>query len=125
MRLQRAILFVKNLPLMVDFYQTSFGLTPIPETRTGEWAEFDAEGTILALHAVPAHIASDIEIAQPPVPRERTPIKLCFAVDDVQAERARLEALGVQVIQRHWGDCDAIDPEGNIVQLCARPDPCA
>jgi len=71
------------------------------------------------LHAIPAEIAGRIEIASPPRPRETNPIKLSFAVDDWQAERRRLESLGVVILERPWGVCDALDPEGNVFGMDA------
>jgi len=51
-------------------------------------------------------------------------VKLIFEVTDVESERARLESLGIQVLRRPWqkpGEtCDAVDPEGNIFQICFR-----
>jgi catechol 2,3-dioxygenase-like lactoylglutathione lyase family enzyme len=91
MRLEKAIIFVKDLQRMAAFYEQTLGLNPVAETCTGTWVEFE-EG--VALHAIPPHIADRIEIASPPVAREGTPIKLIFAVPDVAVESARLQALG-------------------------------
>ncbi len=117
MRLQQAILFVKDLDRMADFYSGLLGLKIRAETRTNSWVEMDG----LALHAIPPHIADSIEIATPPVAREDNPIKLVFAVDDPQAEKTRLAALGVVFVERPWGGYDALDPEGNVFQLCPVP----
>jgi catechol 2,3-dioxygenase-like lactoylglutathione lyase family enzyme len=114
MRLRQTVLFVKDLELMAEFYGEVLGLEPVAGTRTGSWIEFEAG---LALHAVPAHLAEQIEISSPPRPREDHPVKLIFHVDNLDAERARLAALGVTLMPRPWGVCDAIDPEGNIFQL--------
>jgi predicted enzyme related to lactoylglutathione lyase len=50
-------------------------------------------------------------------------VKLIFAVDDVPAERNRLEAMGIALLQRPWQKpseaCEGIDPEGNIFQISA------
>ncbi len=112
-------MFVKDLPRMAAFYQGTLGLRAIAETRADDWAEFDAGGTILALHAIPAHIAAGIEIASPPKPREQSAYKLCFAVDDIPAEEARLKSMGVTFLENPWGHAEGTDPEGNIFQLCS------
>jgi catechol 2,3-dioxygenase-like lactoylglutathione lyase family enzyme len=109
MRLHRAMLYVKDLDRMVSFYGEILGLKAIEETRTGNFVEFDADGTRFALHAIPREIADQIEISSPPKPREQCPVKLTF-----EAEAKRLKALGVTIIERPWGSCDAVDPEGNI-----------
>lgn len=111
MRLHQAMLFVKDFPGMTEFYANTLGLKPIPESRTETWIEFE---TGLALHAIPPHIADQIEIKSPPGPREETPFKLIFEVDDLTMELKRLEALGVTLVHRPWGTVDAMDPEGNI-----------
>src|SRR5215469_16524594 len=76
-----------------------------------------------SLHAIPAEIAKNIEIASPPTPREEHPVKLIFEVKDVESECARLESLGIQLVRRPWhkpGEaCDAVDPEGNVFQICS------
>jgi catechol 2,3-dioxygenase-like lactoylglutathione lyase family enzyme len=111
------MLFVKDLRLMVAFYGDVLGLKPVAETRTGNWVEFDAGGARFALHAIPPEMAEQVEISSPPRPREKSPVKLIFEVADVERERARLEALGIAMLIRPWGGCDAVDPEGNIFQL--------
>ena len=115
MRLNRAMIFVKDLDRMVAFYSDTLGLKAIEETRLGSFVEFDAGGTRFALHAIPREIADQIEISSPPTPREKCPVKLTFEVED--AEFKRLQELGVTIIQRPWGGCEAVDPEGNIFGL--------
>jgi catechol 2,3-dioxygenase-like lactoylglutathione lyase family enzyme len=123
MRLFRAILFVKDLPRMAAFYENTLGLTPNTETRTTEWVEFDAEGTTFALHAIPEEFAKGIRTSSPPTAREQAPTKLCFFVADLPAVRSRLEAAGVTFLDRPWGSVDALDPEGNVFQLCTLGSP--
>jgi catechol 2,3-dioxygenase-like lactoylglutathione lyase family enzyme len=119
MRLKRAMIYVKDLPRMVAFYSGTLGLKPIEETRLDNWVEFETGGVRFALHAIPAEIAAGIEILSPAKPREMTPVKLFFEVDDVASERRKLEAMGVQIIERPWGSCDGVDPEGNIFEICS------
>ena len=108
------MIYVKDLERMVSFYGETLGLKAFEETRVDGFVEFDAGGIRFALHAIPAEIASRIEIASPPRPRETNPVKLTFQVGDVSSERKRLEGLGVTFIERPWGARDAVDPEGNI-----------
>ena len=125
MRLQCAMLFVKDFARMKEFYGRMLGADPInhaADRAPGEsWAAFETGGVRFALHAIPAELASAIEISSPPAAREMNPVKLIFAVDDVAAERARLEALGVTMLPRAWqdpeGSCDGLDPEGNVFQI--------
>lgn len=117
MRLQSAMLFVKSLAVMEKFYSQVLGLRPRDESRGDTWLEFDTGTTTFALHAIPPHIAEQIDITSPPEPREESPFKLILEADDLDAELARLRELGVALIERPWGTWDGVDPEGNIFGL--------
>lgn len=108
------MVYVKDLPRMRAFYSEMLGVKPINETWTDSWTEFDAGGVRFSLHAIPPEIASQIDITSPPRVRGQNPVKLIFEVDDVESERARLEMLGITMVQRPWGAWDGIDPEGNV-----------
>ena len=114
MRMDRAMLFVKDLDKMTAFYREVIGFRPIAETARKDWIEFDAGGMPFALHAIPAHIAGTISISSPPVARESQNCKLIFVADDPDREQARLAAAGVTILHRAWGGWDAVDPEGNV-----------
>jgi hypothetical protein len=94
---------------------------PVNTEWTDSWALFDTGGARFALHAIPAEIARNMEISSPPQWRETSPVKLIFAVDNVPAERNRLEAMGVTILRRPWQnaaeECEGVDPEGNIFQI--------
>lgn len=122
MRMDQAMLFVKNLGEMTAFYRDVIGFRLIEETRSNDWVEFDAGGAGFALHAIPQPIASTIRISSPPVAREEQNCKLIFAVDDNDRARARLTAAGVTILHRPWGGWDAVDPEGNVFGVRAVKD---
>ena len=115
MRLDHAMLFVKDLERMTAFYRDVMGLKPVEATRLGDWVEFEGGHTRLALHAIPPQIAEGIRITGRP--REQDPCKLIFSVDDLGAEEARLTALGVTLLHRPWGGWEAVDPEGNVLGM--------
>jgi len=126
MQLRSAILYVKDLERMKRFYREMLGTDPTNREWTDTWATFETGGGArFSLHAIPAEIAESIVIESPPVAREQHAVKLNFEVKDVEAERARLESLGVQMLRRPWqkpGEaCDAVDPEGNVFQICSSP----
>lgn len=102
---------------MKDFYVKMLRATPVNTEWTGSWAYFD---TGFALHAIPEDAAAGVASPQP---REKSPVKLIFAVDDVAAEKSRLEALGVTMLPRSFQQpaesCDGVDPEGNVFQIVA------
>ncbi|MEI9813309.1 MAG: helix-turn-helix domain-containing protein [Acidobacteriota bacterium] len=117
LRLSMAMLFVKDLPRMAEFYTNVMGLAPIAATRGDNYVEFESG---FALHAIPEAIAANIAISDPPQPREKAPTKLFFAAPNVAAESARLKSLGVSHIDRPWGSVEWLDPEGNIFALRPR-----
>ena len=123
MQLSSAILYVKDLERMKLFYSQMLGASPTNQGWTDAWATFETGGARFSLHAIPADIAKSIVIESPPSPREQHAVKLVFEVRDVESERARLESLGVQLLRRPWqkpGEaCDAVDPEGNVFQICS------
>lgn len=123
MKLGSAMLYVKDLQHMKRFYTDLLGSGPSNQDSTDTWAVLETSGARFVLHAIPAELAQDIEITSPPTAREEAPVKLIFEVSDVEAARARLKALGAQVLRRPWqkpGEAfDAVDPEGNIFQVGA------
>lgn len=114
------MIFVKDLDRMVAFYRDTLGLTLIESTRLPDWAEFDTGAATFSLHAIPAEIARDIHIPNPPEPRETDPVKLSFEVDDPASERRRLESLAVPLLHRPWGAYDLVDPEGNVIGIYSK-----
>lgn len=121
MTLCRAMVFAKDLDRMTAFYRDAFGLSEVPGTRQPGWVELDAGGATLAFHVIPEHIAEGIEITDPPRARSETPLQLAFAVDDLDAARTHLAALGAVVFEP-WSAyaCNALDPEGNVFQITTR-----
>jgi catechol 2,3-dioxygenase-like lactoylglutathione lyase family enzyme len=118
MQLSHAMLFVKDLNRMEQFYSNVLGMQPNTASRQETWVEFPAAH--FALHAIPAAIADTIEILDPPKAREANAWSVSFQVADVEAECARLRSLGVQILARPWGARDLVDPEGNILRLTAQ-----
>lgn len=121
MDLRQAMIFAKDMAVMTAFYRDGLGLRLRLGTSRADWVEFDAGGSLLALHAIPPHIAKDIEITSPPGRRSDTPIKLVFETDDLDGARAHLTRHGAVMDQpRSWGSCDGLDPEGNVFQIVAK-----
>jgi predicted enzyme related to lactoylglutathione lyase len=116
------MLYVKDFPRMRAFYSELFGAKAVNTGCTDTWARFDVGGASFALHAIPADIARQVQV--PLVPREQSPAKFIFQVDNVTEERRRLESLEIRTIQRPWQDpsesFEAVDPEGNIFQISAQ-----
>jgi catechol 2,3-dioxygenase-like lactoylglutathione lyase family enzyme len=122
--LECSVLYVKDFVRMREFYSDMLQAQPINADWKDTWAVFVAGGTKFALHAIPPVQAEAIDISSPPATRESVPLKLVFAVDDVPAERARLEGVGATALLRSMQEagqsCDFVDPEGNVFQIAAR-----
>ena len=118
MGLNGAMLFVKDLRRMTDFYRDVIGLQPVEGTRLDTWVEFHGEGARFSLHAIPHAIAAGMRIDSPPRVREHGATKLTFAVRDVESTLSRIEAMGLPLLKRPWGT-EAVDPEGNVFALSA------
>ena len=122
MRLDGAMLFVKDLDRMTTFYRDVLGLRPVEETRLENWVEFSGDGARFSLHAIPSEIATEILIDSPPRPREQSIAKLTFAVQNVETTLKKIEDMGLPLLRRPWGDTEAVDPEGNVFAIsAARP----
>jgi predicted enzyme related to lactoylglutathione lyase len=110
-RINRIILFSKNVPTLAKFYQDVFGLES-KGTPEKSWVELSAGGCSLALHK-----------GTPPPPSRGIP-KFVFWCADVGKARESLDKKGVALDKlRTFGDlhlCDGRDPEGNVFQLSNR-----
>lgn len=79
---------------------------------------FDNE---VLLHQTPAEFLPDM--SQAPPARETAAIKPVFTVDSLAAARSRVSGVmpaASGATLDGWRYCDAIDPDGNVVQIRAR-----
>jgi predicted enzyme related to lactoylglutathione lyase len=115
-----AMVFVKDLEAMAQFYRDGFELTDDADASEPAYVLLTREATRIALHAVPAHVASAINISDPPQPRSEAAMKMLFTVDDVTSARSRLEQLGGHFFETSTDNaCDGTDPEGNVFRISA------
>jgi len=123
-RLQHAesglFVYAKDLSRMAAFYQAVLGLEPVQPSH--ELVVLRAPGIELLLHAIPAHIAAEIDISVPPIPREDAALKFFFTVPSLAAAAGIAARHGGEVLAAHWRGPgfrvrNAVDPEGNIFQL--------
>jgi catechol 2,3-dioxygenase-like lactoylglutathione lyase family enzyme len=118
MRLKLAMIFVKDVERMTAFYRDGLGLQHLPAESSDGWVKFDAGGAELALHEIPAAIARNITISDPPEAREDGALKLVFETEDVDAARAHLAAQGAVMMEpANARRCDGLDPEGNVFTI--------
>ena len=119
---QGLVVFAKNKKRVSAFYQQALGLV-VEESGTSHDL-LRGHGYELVIHTIPRKIASGIVIADPPAPREETPLKPTFVVGSLAAVRRAVEATGGYLkpesgawrIRGHVV-LDGWDPEGNIVQF--------
>lgn len=123
MTLVCSMLYVKDLGRMREFYGNLLHAQPVNTAWAETWALFDVGGGGFALHTIPDRQCGEIDSSSQPPERKTSSMKLIFGVEDVTAERARLEALGALALQRSWQEpvesCDCVDPEGNIFQIAS------
>ena len=120
-----AVLYVKDVKRVVAFYAGVVGLAV--HHMADDHVVLESPIFQLVVIRIPRDIAAAIEIQDPPVRRERTPIKIAFNVEriaDARAAAARLGGgLNASASQWRFGSsnvCDGYDPEGNIFQVRER-----
>ncbi len=119
---QALVLFALDTSLVAQFYRRTLTLATIEQEKTHILLR--GQGIEVIVHAVPPRVARQIEIAVPPVPRQATPFKPVFVVDDLsRVKQAARETGGhLKPIKSAWNirgatTLDGWDPEGNIVQF--------
>ena len=119
-----AVIYAGDLDRMRAFYAGCFGLTAV-ESAQG-YCCLQSDGWLITL----VRSAAAVPPATPPTRRSATPIKLAFAVENIDALRPVVTRLGGQPgppdgqwTFRDGVRCDCLDPEGNVVQLIAQAPP--
>ena len=117
-----AVLYAKDLQRLVEFY-SAIACLDVQSVQNG-FAILGREPSRLVIVRIPKRIADSIDISTPPEPREDTPIKLVFAVEDIASVRERAVERGgaMNAVEREWEFegarvCDGHDPEGNVFQI--------
>ncbi len=118
----QSVLYARNLARMQAFYEGVFLLKV--EHAEPDHVVLAAAAMQLILVQVPEAIAATISIADPPMRRTETPIKLVFEVESLASVRDTALKLGGRLdpLEREWSYegcriCDGHDPEGNVVQF--------
>jgi predicted enzyme related to lactoylglutathione lyase len=119
------VIYAKDIVAVSEFYAA---VLAAPDTRREEdHVVLETPECQLVVLAIPAPIAADIVITNPPSRRSETPLKLAFPVDSIAASRSTAAQHGGQIDppDHEWqfGDdrvCDGHDPEGNVLQLRER-----
>jgi catechol 2,3-dioxygenase-like lactoylglutathione lyase family enzyme len=122
MNLSQVNLFVSDFAAMLDFYRDKLSfltndLEPGPPSiPMVNWASLSSGS--LTIELFDAATFWDQSLLRD---ANRHAIQLCFVVNDVSTERARLSAKGVEmdpVVTEEWGRYASFrDPEGNWLQI--------
>jgi predicted enzyme related to lactoylglutathione lyase len=117
-----AVLYVRDLGRTQAFYSGCFNLEVVEEET--DYAILGLEGWELSLVVVKDETSRQRKIGVPPLRRTEVPVKLSFLVPDIAAVRSVFEDLGGWIdapstawVFRGSRRCDAVDPEGNVIQL--------
>lgn len=117
-----AVLYAKDMERIAAFYKSVLGLRRVG--GDDEHTVLESPAFQLVVLGIPRHIAANIEIAVPPVRRERSPVKLVFYVPSLLDVRTAIESSGgvMNPATTEWQFegcivCDGMDPEGNVVQF--------
>ena len=120
-----AVVYAKDVARVSAFYVGVAGFV-VEESEDG-YVALGSSALQLVVVGIPAAIAADVVVSDPPVRREETPIKLVLPVDDLGGARTAAAGLGgvVDGPEREWDFqghrvVDGHDPEGNVFQVRAR-----
>ncbi len=117
-----AVLYVRDLGRMESFYRACFGMDVVDQAT--DYTVLESEPLTLSLVQAPEEFTRSTGVSVPPRRRDQVPIKLAFGVGSIDDLRPRIAESGgaVDPVTSQWEfrggiHCDAVDPEGNIVQL--------
>lgn len=120
-----AVVYAKDMQRLAAFYGMALGATVL-EQAPG-YTVLQAGAVELSVVQMPAELAAQVVLTQPPEVREATPIKLSFAVPGFEQVATAAAAFGGGVkppeaawVWRGARHLDAADPEGNVVQFRCR-----
>lgn len=118
----RAGLFVyaSDMGRVARFYESVAGMRRLHQSD--ELVVLQSADIQLLVHRIPPHVARDIVVTTPPRRREDTALKFFLTVPSLDDARSVAAALGGEVFDGHWRGpgfvaCNAMDPEGNVLQL--------
>ena len=122
MNLFQVNLFVNDFSAMLYFYRDELGFEVNdiepgpPSVPMVNWASLRTGSVIIELFDAATFWDSNLVHDT-----NRNAVQLCFIVDNVESERARLTAAGVRcdpVVSEEWGRYASFrDPEGNWLQI--------
>ena len=117
-----AVIFAKDVARLAAFYEQIFSLAV--KYATPDKVILETSSLLLVIHAIPADVASSINITEPPLMRENCALKLILPVQSLAETRAKAHVLGgglapetMEWSAGNFNACDGFDPEGNMLQF--------
>jgi predicted enzyme related to lactoylglutathione lyase len=114
-----AVLFAKDCAGVSEFYAAVLGVRAL--RQDAGHALFECDGFELVVHRIPAALAAEIEIENPPRRHESGAIRLNFPIRDIALRRLAAARLGGVIDSQppSWAEPDSRfflghDPEGNV-----------
>ena len=117
-----AVLFVTRMDQVATFYSKVLDLD---ETGRGDdHIRLESAGFELLVHRIPGRSSAATEVAAPPVRRAQAAFKPVFVVASLASVRNLTDSHGgvMEPLEQEWAFdgvavCDAMDPEGNVIQF--------
>ena len=117
-----AVLFATGLRQVAAFYSSVLGLSEA--SHADDHIVLDSPGFQLVVHRISDHTATAIQTAKPPTRRTDAAFKPVFFVPSLATARTIVSAHGgaMEPPDKEWSlngvaVCDALDPEGNVIQF--------
>ena len=118
-----AVLYVRDLDAIAAFYGRGLGLR-LDETGDG-YRGLSSEGFIVWLVRRNQQPQDDADADEPARRRSDIPVKLAFELPSIELAASTIKSLGGRISAKSWEFAgylrrDAVDPEGNVLQLLER-----
>lgn len=117
-----AVIFAKDVARLAAFYEQIFTLAV--KYTAPDKVILETSSLLLVIHAIPASVANNITITEPPLIRENSALKLILPVVNLAETRSKASALGgglapesMEWSAGSFNACDGFDPEGNVLQF--------
>lgn len=117
-----AVIFAKDVARLAAFYEQIFTLAV--KYTAPDKVILETSSLLLVIHAIPASVANNITITEPPLIRENSALKLILPVANLAETRSKASALGgglapesMEWSAGSFNACDGFDPEGNVLQF--------
>ncbi|KAF7823593.1 Glyoxalase_2 domain-containing protein [Senna tora] len=125
------VVYVKDVAKSVDFYQKAFAFTVRRLDQSNRWGELESGHTTIAFTPSHQHETDDLTgtVQAPRSSRERQPVEICFAYEDVDAAFKRAVENGAVAVsepeEKEWGQKVGYvrDIDGIVVRIGSHVNP--